>query len=410
MIMKTKNKKQKDKRFSLFLSAVNQEIIPPDGDFLNELQEKTASRFLSSSTKNQKQMIITTFIWRKIMKSPITKLSTAAVIVVCIALTIVFIEKSITPAYSVEQTLQAMQDLRTMYMVCKGWSGNEFEMWIELDPDTGIPEYCRSYSSKSKMLNISRPDTSYQYSERANQVYINSGKLYYMDFAPAKVFEQLMLASREDPNGVVIFHEYDQQSDKSLIVIITRGDGQSYKIYIDPDTKLPVRVQGLEDNRLGTVIRDVEKIDFNVDLPEGIFDFKIPQGARIIDLDHNLKILNDPQNGISTEGMTEQQAAETIATMYWNALIEMDKTTARTLAPVSPQLDYSSLLAELVEVGRLYIQPGWGIGKLIPCRIRYKDGSLKEWKLIIRTRNIDGHPSCVIVGSSSSPIVIEQAK
>ena len=119
------------------------------------------------------------------MKSPITKLSTAAVIVVCIALTIVFMEKSITPAYSVEQTLQAMQDLRTMYMVCKGWSGNEFEMWIELDPDTGIPEYCRSYCPESKRLNISRPDTSYQYSERTNQVHINSGKLYYMDLAPA---------------------------------------------------------------------------------------------------------------------------------------------------------------------------------------------------------------------------------
>ena len=344
------------------------------------------------------------------MKSPITKLATAAVIVVCIALTIVFMEKSITPAYSVEQTLQAMQDLRTMYMVCKDWSGNEFEMWIKLNPDTGIPEYIRSYRPESKRLNISRPDTSYQYHERANQVHINSGKLYYMDMAPARILEQLLQSSQEEPDSIVIFHEHDPKSKKNLIVIITRGDGQSYKFYIDPDTKLPVRMQGLEDNTLGAVIRDIEKIDFNVDLPEGIFDFEIPQGARIIDLDHNLKILNDPQNGISTEGMTEQQAAETIATMYWNALIEMDKTTARTLAPVSPQLDYSSLLAELVEVGRLYIQPGCGIGKIIPCRIRYKDGSLKEWKLIIRTRNIDGHPSCVIFGPSSSPIVIEQAK
>jgi hypothetical protein len=353
-------------------------------------------------------------ISRKIMKSPIIKLSTAAVIIVCIALTIVFMEKSIAPAYSVEQTLQAMQDLRTMYIVCKDWNGDEFEMWIELNPDTGIPEYCRSYWPESKVLNISRPDTSYQFSERANQVLINSGKLYRMDIAPAIIFEQLLQTSQEDPDSIVIFHEYDQQSKKILIVIITRGyergGEQSYKIYIDPETKLPVRIQGLEDNTLGAVIRDVEKIDFNVDLPEGIFDFEIPQGARIIDLDHNLKILNDPQNGISTEGMTEQQAAETIATMYWNALIEMDETTARTLAPVSPQLDYSSLLEELVEVGRLYIQPGCGIGKIIPCRIRYKDGSLKEWKLIIRTRNIDGHPSCVIFGPSSAPVVIEQAK
>lgn len=360
--------------------------------------------------EQQKSGVIKPDIWRTIMKSPITKLSTAAVIIVCIALTIPFMEKTVAPAYSVEQTLQAMQDLRTMYMVCRDWNNEEFEMWIELDPDTGIPEYCRAYWPKKQLLNISRPDTSYQYSERGNQVHINSGKLYYMDMAPARIVEQLLQVSREEPDSVVIFHEHDQQSDKSLIVVLTRGSKQSYKFYIDPETKLPVRIKGLKDNQLGAVIRDVERIEFNVDLPEGIFDFEIPEGASIVDLDRNFRLLNDPQYGISTEGMTEQQAAENIATEYWSALINMDESTARTVAPVSPQMADGSLLAELVEVGRLYIQPGCGIGKLIPCRIRYKDGSLMEWKLIIRTRNIDGCPSCVIVGCYGSPVRIEQAR
>jgi hypothetical protein len=375
-----------------------------------ETHDRVLDNVLRALDEKQKVGATTPDTWRIIMKSPITKLSTAAVIIVCIALTIPFMEKIAAPAYSVEQTLQAMQDLRTMYMVCKDWSGNEFEMWIELNPDTGIPEYCRSYWPKSKILNISRPDTSYQFNERANQVQINSGKLYHMDLAPAKVFEQLLLASQQDPDSVVIFHEYDQQSDKSLIVVIWRGYKQSYKIHIDPETKLPVRMQGLENNQLGSVIKDIEQIEFNVDLSEDIFDFEIPQGASIIDHDHNQKLLNDPQYGISTEGMTEQQAAESIATIYWNALIEMDKTTARTVAPVSPHMADSSLLAELVEVGRLYIQPGCGIGKLIPCRIRYKDGSLKEWKLIIKTRNIDGRSSCVIAGCYASPVIIEPAR
>ncbi len=352
-------------------------------------------------------------IWRTIMKSPIIKLSTAAVIIVCIALTIHFIEKTVTPAYSVEQTLEAMQDVRTMYMVCKDWNDEEFEIWIELDPDTGIPEYCRAYWPRIKVLNISRPDTSYQYNERGNQVQINSGKLYSIGIAPTKIFEQLLQASREDPDSVVISYEHDRQSDKNLIVVITRGYKgyrQSFKGYIDPETKLPVRMKGLENNELGAIFKDIEQIEFNIDLPEDIFDFEIPQGAKIIDHNRNSMILNDPQYGISTEGMTEQQAAEKIATMYWNALINMDETTARNVAPVSPQMADGSLLAELVEVGSLYIQPGCGIGKLIPCRIRYKDGSLKEWKLIILPRNIDGRPSCVIAGYYASPVEIEQAR
>jgi len=58
----------------------------------------------------------------------------------------------------------------------------------------------------------------------------------------------------------------------------------------------------------------------------------------------------------------------------------------------------------------LYIQPGCGIGKLIPCRIRHKDGSLKEWKITIKRRNIDGRPSCVIAGYYGAPVEIEPAK
>jgi len=377
-----------------------------------EVHERVLGNVMQALDNQQKQKAVAAApaLWRIIMKSPIIKLSTAVVVIACIALVIPFTERIVTPAYSFEQTLQAMQDLRTMYMVCKDWNDDEFEIWIKLDPNTGKPEYCRAYWPKSKVLNISRPDTSYQYNERGNQVQINSGKLYQMDLAPAKVFEQLQQASRENPDSVVIFHEYDGRSDKSVIVVIWRGPTQSFKIYIDPDTKLPVRMQGLESKQLGSVIKDIKNIEFNVNLPEDIFDFEIPEGASIIDHDRNNKLLNDPQNGISTEGMTEQQAAETIATMYWNALIETDETTARKVAPVSSLMADGSLFAELVEVGSLYIQPGCGIGKLIPCRIRYKDGSLKEWKLIIKTRTIDGLPSCVIAGFYNSPVEIESAK
>ena len=379
----------------------------PSSKHREKLRRQMLSVFNETS---QNRMTPLSVFRRTIMKSPITKLSTAAAIIVFIALAIPFMKNTVTPAYSVEQTLQAMQDLRTMYMVCKDWDGRKFEMWVKLNPDTGMPEYCRAYWPESKVLNISRPDTSYQYSERANQVQINSGQLYQMDIAPAKIFEQLLLSSKENPDNIAIFHERNEQSNKNLIVVITRHEKQSFKVYIDPDTKLPVRVQGLESKLLGSVIRDIDRIEFNVDLPKGIFDFEIPEGAGITDLDHIVKLLKDPQYGISTEGMTEQEAAETIATMYWSALIEMDATTVQTVAPLSPQTGNGSLLKEIAEIGKLYIQPGCGIGKLIPCRIRYKDGSLKEWKLIIKSRNIDGRPSCVIAGFYGSPVVIEQAK
>jgi hypothetical protein len=154
---------------------------------------------------------------------------------------------------------------------------------------------------------------------------------------------------------------------------------------------------------MGSLFKDIDQIEFNIDLPDNTFKFDIPQGARIIDHDSINKLLNDPQYGISTKGLTEQQAAKQIATEYWNALIAMDKTTAQKVAPASSQMVEGSLLAELVEVGKLYVEPGCGIGKIIPCKIRYKDNSLKMWKLVIKSRKIDGFPSCVIAGYYDSP-------
>lgn len=370
---------------------------------------KMLDQRLKSKPSKPEAMFFRPDIWRIIMKSKITKFAAAAVVILAAFLTVNFFDKSIPTAYAIEQTLEAMQNLRTVHMRCRDWNNNEYEMWIQLDPKTGIPEYCRAYWPKQKTLDISTPKTSYQYYERSNLVQVNSGKLYNIGVAPAKIFEQLLQGSKKnDPNfKVQLYNEYDSDG-KSLIVAISETTYDSWKIFIDPETKLPVRIYCLKlVNKMGAIFKDIDKIEFNVDLPKDIFKFDIPQGAKIIDFDHNNKILSDPQYGISTDGMTDQQAAEQIATTYWNALITLDKTTAQKMAPVSAQMEDGSLLAELVEVGKLYVEPGLGPGKLIPCKIRYKDNSLKMWKLIIKSRNIDGKSSCVIYGYYDSPTEIK---
>ena len=313
-------------------------------------------------------------------------------------------DKVVAPAYAVEQTLEAMEDLSTVHMRCRDWHDDEYEMWIQLDAETGIPEYCRAYWPNKQILNISRPDCSYQYNERGKVVQINSGKLYRIGIAPAKIFE-MILAGMNRPNIVVeIYDEYDAQAGKNLIVAVSESPNEDWKVFIDPETKLPVRMHCLKlVNKMGSFFKDIEEIEFNVELPDDIFEFEIPEGVKIIDHDHNNKLLSDPQHGMPTDGLTEQEAAERIVTDYWNALIAQDEATAGRLCPVAPAMVDGSLLAELVEVGELYVEPGCGIGKIIPCTLRFNDGSLKSWNPIVRSRNINGIPSCVIVGCYGSP-------
>lgn len=345
------------------------------------------------------------------MKSRVTKLTAAAVIIIAAGLFLTVMEKATTPAYALEQTLEAMQDVRTLHMFGRDWGNLEFEMWIKLNPETGIADYCYMYHPQIKCLAISTPKLSYQYNERANRVLVNSGKLFNINVAPARLFEELLQSSQMENSNIdiKIYHEPDPETGKSLIVVISESPNETWKGFVDPETKLPVRLYCLKNNnQLGSIFKDIDRIEYNVDLPEKIFEFEIPDGAKIVDMDKEREILSDPQYGISTEGLTEQQAAEEIVTQYWDAMINMDLTAAQKLYP---SLDMNkardSMPIEHVENGKLYIEPGCGIGKVIPCIIRYEDGSLKEWKLIIKQRNIDGLPSCVIAGFYNSPVEIE---
>ena len=385
------------------LKEIGSEDVPAD---VHKIARET-SRDFSETLMRPGQHIL----WEYIMKSPITKLAAAAVIIIAVGLFLTVMEKATTPVYALEQTLEAMQDVRTLHMFGRDWGNLEFEMWIKLNPETGIPDYCYMYHPQIKCLAISTPKLSYQYNERANRVLVNSGKLFNINVAPARLFEELLQSSQMENSNIdiKIYHEPGPETDKSLIVVLYESPNEIWKGFVDPETKLPVRLYCLKkNNRLGSIFKDIDRIEYNVDLPEKIFEFEIPDGAKIVDMDKEREILSDPQYGISTEGLTEQQAAEEIVTQYWDAMINMDLTAAQKLYP---SLDMNkardSMPIEHVENGKLYIEPGCGIGKIIPCIIRYEDGSLKEWKLIIKQRNIDGLPSCVIAGFYNSPVEIE---
>ncbi len=61
--------------------------------------------------------VISQNIWRTIMKSPITKLATAAVIIIAAVLLITILDKSATPAYALEHTIEAGRSIRYIHPI-----------------------------------------------------------------------------------------------------------------------------------------------------------------------------------------------------------------------------------------------------------------------------------------------------
>ncbi|MHC4703051.1 MAG: hypothetical protein ACYTFQ_20995, partial [Planctomycetota bacterium] len=96
------------------------------GDVLNA-QEKS---------RNTRSAVTQPMIRRIIMKSPITKVAAVVAIVAVIALSIVIMDKAVSPAYAFEQTLAAVEDVRYMHIVRRDEAGEiDDERWIEIGAD-----------------------------------------------------------------------------------------------------------------------------------------------------------------------------------------------------------------------------------------------------------------------------------
>jgi len=357
--------------------------------------------------------------WRIIMNKPITKLAAAAIIIIAVALSITILDKSVTPAYAIEQTIEALQNTRIVYMLCRDWDGKKFEMWMSLNAE-GYPEYCYSYWPDYEVTNISTPTVSYQYNKKMNRVSISKGKLYNFDIRFEKMFEDIQEAVLKNENNIKVYREVSSIDGKHLIVAICEGEAEAWKIFIDPETKLPVGLHCLKGrNRPGDFIRDFDEIRFDEELPAGIFEFEMPEGAVVTDMDQRIQLLDDANNGISAEGLTKQQAAEEIAREYWQYIIENDLEKAKKVYPSNSLYSAEevekryhkyfgdSLPSEFLELGKLYVENNCGLGEILPCILMFEDGRKREVKIIIRFRNIGGKSSCVIAGHFGYPVEID---
>ena len=100
--------------------AENIEKLIKNLDLDIDINEKTDQRILKElieaheKSKKIHSALIESNIRRTIMKNPITKLAAAAVIIVALIISITFLDKSATPAYGIEQTIEAFRDVNSV--------------------------------------------------------------------------------------------------------------------------------------------------------------------------------------------------------------------------------------------------------------------------------------------------------
>jgi hypothetical protein len=334
-------------------------------------------------------------ISRTIMKSRITKLAAAAVIIAVISLGLALHDKFVVSAYAIEQTIEALQGVSSVHVIGTSWDGKRYEAWNKINPETGKAEWVCIDETPHGYKVASTPKGSCVWDKDGNVVRYTNQVVATNDFRYARVLEEMSrrMSSPRDGEQITIYREKDSATAKELIVIWAVTKLQDYKVYIDPVTRLPVRTIYDRADNMVQICKSADQIFYNVDLPEGMFDFETP--AEYV---RDYSILEDPDKGMPAEGLTHEQASILTARKYYQAAIAADWETCRRLAPMDRSWNTGFRRdppVELIEVGRPYPHRGC-TGLIVPCAVRHKDGKVYESKAVVNYRE-DGRPSCIIV-------------
>lgn len=222
-------------------------------------------------------------IRRRIMRSPIVKLTSVAAVIAVAALAILFWTGSSTPAYALEQTFEALQNIRFLHIVSQDEQGRTTdERWIEVG-ENGYQVRYRQQHPKALLLKY----------EQTGQLTLNPGD--DLSMVPMAIEDGKSTALyRHDKQAVILYDRKDQQyqwigdlggafenlRDKGKILeenVEYRGrpahkvwwPALSSECYIDPETKLPM---GAGDTQISYE-----------EPPAGTFEIVIPDGYAVLD-------------------------------------------------------------------------------------------------------------------------------
>jgi len=386
-----------EKQFENFIHQIKFDDSP-DYDHRDTLEQD----LLAAIQKQPRQRRKPIEIWRIIMKSQITKLAVAAVIIIGVILGLsAILEKGATSAYAIEQTIEAMRNIVTVHFFAKDWNNRGFETWIKVNPETGENDYHYLNEPERGQISISTPEITYFYHPKENKVRIARGQALRSDIRFGRYIEDILDRVIEPENGEIqINKEHDPNTGKEVIILWAQSPSNVMEAFIDPETKLPIRINFVKAV-LGQAVKSIDEIYYNEPLPEGLFDFEIPEDAQVIREQPPLSVIDNPNYGISAEDLTRDEARIKIIKEFWYDVINKDFESAHMLLPVASVKRLEKVfaeVAELISIGEPFEKPNINFGILTPVRVRFSHGKILELYQITHFRRIDGKLSCVLAG------------
>jgi hypothetical protein len=245
-------------------------------------------------------------VWRIIMKSPITKIAAATVIITTIVLSIVVSDKLANPAYAITDLPRLFEEAKVIHV--EGWQyfpnhrmpdGRkippvEIDNWIDLEngqsrmTGTGL-----SVDKNSVRIMIAETISSGQYELSLNHTDKNATFFKISDYQRMLTANRTLRLIRGQVLGVIEqlenFKKVGQEEIDGVKYDIWLGElldpvrkheyTHRLKIWVCPDTGELARTQiwwNVEGS--GWELEADDETSYNVEIPNGVFEMTVPQG------------------------------------------------------------------------------------------------------------------------------------
>lgn len=226
---------------------------------------------------------------RIITESLIKKLVAAAVLVIAITLSITILHQAATPVWAIEQTIEAIEGFHAIYGsgVTVDENGNEFEFeyWARPRKDGTASGDLRMEAKGGRVIVVNeQQNVTYKYDPGRNVVSVESGiRFYSRPWVNGEYFQKMK-------KGCTEWHEEyrkDELTGRDCVFVKASdrdpGNNWSYIFQFDLETKLPIRGKVWNNSDFkGKPYVTANQVVYNPALPEGIFDFTIPEGVKVI--------------------------------------------------------------------------------------------------------------------------------
>jgi len=335
-------------------------------------------------------------IWRIIMKSRITKIAAAAAVIIAVLLSITFLDKAVTPAYAIEQTIQANHSVQ--YLHVKAFmvsiSDEPIENWIEFD-EAGQVKNMRV--NKPAWMSPTDGESVIVWNDGKMKLWVKK-KNFLVTMKDQEIAAQVLsMVEQLDPKHAVanILQaqeqgdtkiEIEEPENKAEPIVITATSlvenslpFQRVILFVDQATKLlnTVETYQLKDGEY-VHFSTVEFYDYNIPIDSQMFTFdNLPDDVMRMDQ-------TAQKVGLVQGDLTDTEIAVEVIRQFLQALIEEDYAEAGRLWGGVPadrmKKAYGQIrFIRIISIGEPIPRPEMG-GLYVPCTVEIEEnGKIIQW-------------------------------